>query len=161
MIYRRIKASFTYAKDKLWRSLYVREDITLEELGCVLCVSLRSALEYSFLFLTEERRYVPESFGELSKTRLPMRDHTLADLGEEFEFEYDTGDGWNFFCKVYKRTKEIDSGKLAFFDGGEGLGIWEDGISSFSMLVSGQVSPDRTADDESIGFYMPWNLTLK
>ena len=151
MIYKRVKATFAYAKDSLWRSLYVRGDITLEEFGCALLVSLRAAFEHTFQFDNKDKWFVPESFGDFSSSWTPMRGHTLDELGDEFDFEYDTGDGWDFHCKVYKRTKEIDSDRKAIFEDGAGLGIWEDGISSFYMAVTGQVRPNRTKDKEEIG----------
>ena len=160
MIYKRVKATFAYAKDSLWRSLYVRGDITLEEFGCALLVSLRAAFEHTFQFDNKDKWFVPESFGDFSSSWTPMRGHTLDELGDEFDFEYDTGDGWDFHCIVYKRTKEIDSDRKAIFEDGAGLGIWEDGISSFYMAVTGQVRPNRTKDKEEIGFSMPWNLSL-
>ncbi len=161
MIYTRVNAAFAYAGDSLWRSLYVRGDITLEEFGCALLVSLRAEFEHSFQFEKKGRWYVPESYGDFSSAWTPMRGHTLDELGDEFDFEYDTGDGWDFHCKVFKNAKEIDSDRMAIFDGGAGMGIWEDGILSFNMAVTGQVRPNRTRDKEEVGFYMPRNLPLK
>lgn len=39
-----------------------------------------------------------------------FKDKTIKELPEHFVFEYDTGDGWDFDCKIYKTiaTKEYE-----------------------------------------------------
>lgn len=54
----------------------------------------------------------------------------LSDLGENFEYWYDTGEGWDFFCKVMKRKykyNEIQDEELplALVVEGKGQGIFE------------------------------------
>jgi hypothetical protein len=162
MEYLKIKADYKYFKGRLTRTLYVKKDIKLHELGCVLVTAFGGTFEHFFLFETKTKSYVPKTFMEdfVGPNDLYMNDYTINDLGDSFTFEYDTGDSWDFNVKVYKRTKEIDSDNFAFIIDGVGQGIWEDNSYSLDKYLNGEITNLNEEDDEE-GIYFPWNFQVE
>ncbi|MDO4194489.1 MAG: hypothetical protein Q4D24_14450, partial [Erysipelotrichaceae bacterium] len=161
MQYTKIKASCTRAKDRLNRTFLVRPDIDLETLGCVICTGFHAEYEHAFLFHVHKTAYVPDSWLEDYLTDfLSMKGRTLSDLGPSFRFTYDTGDNWEFECKVYKRPVDYASDEIAVIIDGAGAGIWEDNAWSFERYLDGEIPPETYEDLEDIEWYMPWNLDL-
>ncbi|MBQ1533174.1 MAG: hypothetical protein IIZ57_13575 [Solobacterium sp.] len=161
MQYTKIKASCIRAKDRLNRTFLVRPDIDLETLGCVICTGFHAEYEHAFLFHVHKTAYVPESWLDSFNTDfLSMRGRTLSDLGPSFRFTYDTGDNWEFECKVYKRPVDYASDEIAVIIDGAGTGIWEDNAWGFDRYLGGEIPPDTSEDLEDIDWYMPWNLDL-
>lgn len=161
--YRMIKAEYKYDKKALWRKFLVREDIDLVDLGCVLCTLLKTEFEHCFLFAKGEIRYVPAVFLEnYSSMRDRLMDSfTLRDLGDSFSFEYDTGESWDFSCKVYKKEEYLPDSRIAILLDGKGAGIWEDNSHTFREYRAGMIDPIATEEDLEEPFSMPWNLELE
>ena len=161
MQYTKIKASYIRAKDRLNRTFLVRPDIDLETLGCVICTGFHAEYEHAFLFHVHKTAYVPELWLDSFQTAfLSMRGRTLSDLGPSFRFTYDTGDSWDFECKVYKRPVMYESEEIAVIIDGAGTGIWEDNAWGFDRYLAGEIPPETSEDLEDIEWYMPWNLDL-
>ena len=94
-----------------------------------------------------------------------FKDKTIKDLPERFIFEYDTGDGWDFECKIYKKevTKEIEDDEdipTGFVLDGKGMGIWEDNISSLYAYLNNEIDKDYNQEDEERSIYKPWNFDI-
>ena len=162
MIYRIISVRSTDAPKRFYRKLLVREDLGLEELGCVILTSLRGTYSHYFLFRSGDKYYAPDAFLDNFRDFYePMKSHTLDDLGEDFVFEYDTGDGWEFRCHVYKKTVEKDGDFPGYFVDGAGQGIWEDNRWSLLAYLDGEISGELHTDDEGTGYRLPWNFDNK
>jgi len=80
-------------------------------------------------------------------------------------FIYDTGDGWDFDCKIYKRivVKTVDDEEeipTGFVLEAKGMGIWEDNIGSLYAYLEGEIDKDYNEEDEDRGIYKPWNFEI-
>ena len=95
-----------------------------------------------------------------------FKDKTIKDLPEKFIFVYDTGDGWDFDCKIYKTivTKEFEGDEdipTGFVLDAKGMGIWEDNIRSLYAYLEGEIDKSFDGEDEDRGIYKPWNFDIK
>ena len=160
MKYKRIKMEFQNYKDRFYREILVAKDLNLVYLGCIMCTCIGAEFEHLFLFNKNRTSYVPDAFLDNSDVYgwLPMKEYMLDDLGDNFTFTYDTGDGWCFNCKVSKKEVDKDDKALAFLLDGKGQGIWEDNIGSLYQYLDGEVDPDSCDEDEDSGLYLPWNF---
>lgn len=168
MLYNKIRVDFKYGpKDRFYRILLVREDIDLFSFCVGLGVILGAEFEHCFLITipnSDRLEYVMAQFMEemngISQTRY-LRNYTLCVLPDKFDFEYDTGEGWDFKCKKYKNSiNRPFAGDFILLDG-KGLGIWEDNISSLYALFDGDVDPNSSESNEEEGYYLPWNLDME
>lgn len=94
-----------------------------------------------------------------------LRIKNIKDLPNNFVFIYDTGDGWDFDCKIYKVkvTKTFDDDEdipTAFVIDAKGMGIWEDNIRSLYAYFDGEIDKDYNGEDEEKGIYKPWNYDI-
>ena len=169
--YFKIRADFKYAnKGRFYRTFLVREDIGLGELGEFIVDIFGGTMEHFFLYRTKEKSYIPSSwieqwneFGSIRQE--PFKDKTIKDLPEQFMFIYDTGDGWDFDCKIYKRivVKTVDDEEeipTGFVLEAKGMGIWEDNIGSLYAYLEGEIDKDYNEEDEDRGIYKPWNFEI-
>lgn len=164
MNYKKIRMEYRYKKDRLNRTILVREDINLIELGCAMCTAVRAEFEHCFLFLKGRTHYSPDVFieeGWDDVNEVPMKEYSLSDLGDKFSFWYDTGDDWLFDCKVYKREVKLDNTELAFLVDGTGQGIWEDNAWTLGRYLDGELDPDCAEENEEEGIYFPWNFKIE
>lgn len=161
MIYKKIKMLFYEHPDRFNRTILVPKDINLVHLGCIMACAINATFEHFFLFHVGKTGYVPEAFQIMAKNWYLMKDYNLEDLGDQFIFEYDTGEGYRFKCKVYKKEEEIEKGEYAYLLDGKGQGIFEDNISSLYMYLDEEIDPNTSENNEDIDFYMPWNLPLE
>jgi len=165
MIYTKIRVDFKYGpKGRFYRVILVKEDINLFNLGVGLGLALGAEFEHCFL-ITERNineEYVMAVFMEdpMPSYRY-LANYTLNDLDDEFCYEYDTGDGWDFICKKYKRKVELDSKNDIIVLEGAGQGIWEDNIRSLYALFSGEINPLEDHENEDKGIYFPWNFEIE
>lgn len=165
MNYKTIKMEFHYKKDRFNRTILVREDINLVELGCAMCTAVKAEFEHNFLFIKNKKQYVPDCFldgwdDDLIE-QVPMKKYCLKDLGDKFQFWYDTGDDWLFDCKVYKKDTKVVGAQLAYLIDGKGQGVWEDNVCSLYAYFNGEVNPDSNEEDEERGIYLPWNFEIE
>ena len=167
--YIKIRADFKYAeKGRFYRVFLVKEDMPLGELGEFIVTIFGGTMEHYFLFRTKEKSYIPTSwvdYGWDKKTSEPFILKRIKDLGDSFTFIYDTGDGWDFSCKVYKKIieKEFDDDEdeaSGFVLEGKGMGIWEDNIGSLYAYLEGEIDKDYNKEDEERGIYKPWNFDI-
>ena len=165
MNYKTIKMEFTEKKDSFNRTILVREDINLVELGCVMCTALRTEFEHNFLFIKNKKQFVPDCFlddgwyDDLIE-QVPMKKYNLKNLGDKFQFWYDTGDSWLFDCKVYKKDTELVGREIAYLVDGKGQGVWEDNAYTLRCYLEGTVDPNTDEEDKEQGIYFPWNFEI-
>ena len=161
MIYRKIKASLLEAPDRFYRVLQVREDVNLEELGVILGTALGAEFEHMFMFRKGKVIFVDEFWMDGYFEEYVMKDCGLDVLGDKFRFIYDTGDNWEFDCKIYKKVIENDNDGLAYLIDGEGQGIWEDNKWTLMRYLAGELDPSIAEEDENRGVYFPWNFEIE
>lgn len=159
---KKIRLDFKYCeRGRFYRTLAVKEDINLVDLGCAILTAFNGAYEHCFYFKTKEYTYNPKAFMEdsIGGNDLLMDDYTLEALGDHFEFCYDTGEGWDFIAKVYKRPVEPENSEdEVFLLDGAGLGIFEDNISTLYNYLEGRLNPESSEED---GLNcIPWNLNM-
>lgn len=164
MRYRELKVEFEANKERLYRILYVREDLDLYTLGVAILVSLGATFEHAFYFEDRNRHFDPEIFEDLFNDDEYMTDYHLKDLKLDsdgtFKLIYDSGDYWCFVVTVSDKPTIIQSRKYAILKDAKGQGIWEDRITSLYNYLEGKIS--KTAqEDESEGLYLPWNFNNK
>lgn len=169
--YIKIRVDFKYAeKGRFYRTFLVKDDVDLGTLGELIVDIFGGTLEHFFLYKTKEKQYLPSSWVdewclERGIIVTPFKDKTIRDLPEAFLFEYDTGDGWDFKCKKYRKEiiKEIDDDEdipTGFVLEGKGMGIWEDNIHSLYAYLDGEIDKDYNKEDEEKGIYKPWNFDI-
>lgn len=163
MLYTKIRMDFKYAeKGRFYRVLLIKGNPDLLKLGVALGDAVSVAFEHCFLITCNKRAtcYVMAPFME---EPLPgyclLSSHSLDELPEEFDFEYDTGDGWDFHCKRYKKQVEMDSAQDLILLEGAGLGVWEDNIRTLYAYLSGELPGDAEEDFDK-GYAKPWNMEI-
>ena len=170
--YFKIRADFKYAaKGRFYRTFLVREDINLGELGELIVDIFGGTLEHFFLYRLKDKSLLPSSWVDEwnymgNRINETFKDKTIKDLPEHFVFEYDTGDGWDFDCKIYKTivTKEFEDDEdipTGFVLEAKGMGIWEDNIRSLYAYLEGEIDKEFDGEDEERGIYKPWNFHIK
>ena len=169
MEYKKLRITFDYPdKDRFYRVLLVKPNISLVDLGCVILTSLRSDFSHCFYFKDKDKNYNPKVFMEdfVRSNDLLMNDYTLEDLHQKFDFFYDTGDGWQFNCEKGKGTVEYEpnleqgENEDAILIEGKGIGIYEDDISALYAYLDGKLKPDNLKEKPSIGAYIPHNIEI-
>lgn len=164
MLYTKIRMDFKYAdKGRFYRVLLIKGNPDLLTLGVALGDAVSAEFEHCFLITTGRKgpSYVMAPFME---DPLPgycaLARHTLDELPEHFDYEYDTGDGWDFACKRYKKKVELDSKQDVILLEGAGQGVWEDNIGTLYDYFAGRISKDSGEEDPDNGIAKPWNFSI-
>ena len=161
MEFKKVRLDFKYAKKgRFYRVLLVPAHTKLNDLGCIFVEALKGAMEHCFLFKTKDTSFEPAAFLTeiFFDNSVYMNFYTIEDLGEKFVFIYDTGDGWDFDCKVYKKSVFLDTKDTTVLLEGAGQGIWEDNIGTLYAYFEGDIPHDFNEEDEERGIYKPWNV---
>lgn len=156
--YIKIKASYKYNKDRLYRTILVKPHTNLVDLGAILCAVFGSQLEHPYMFYTKYANYVPRLLMDDEADSCCMEDFALDDLDDTFTFHYDFGEDWSFTCRKYKRESILQDTRTVILLDGKGQGIWEDNRDGLDAYLSGMVDPDSIEPDENLGVYPPWNM---
>ena len=163
MKYTKIRLDFKYGpKDRFYRVVLIKGNPDLFKLCVMFGTALGATFEHAFLITsTLKNWYVEAGFMEEPLDGYKyLGNYKLYDLPEKFCFEYDTGDGWRFDCKRYKRLVELDSNEEVVLLEGAGQGIWEDNIGTLYALFDGEIDKDYNQEDEENGIYKPWNYHI-
>lgn len=176
MKFKLVRIEFRDFPDRLNRTVYVRDNIKLREFGMLIVSIIKGEFCHFFYFNKEDTFFYPSNFLEDDLglgNSLYMNDHTIQDLGKKSLFVYDTGENYGF--NIIVDDKEFDFTSLDIYKksylgltnddidkynnsnditgiivGGQGLGIWEDNISSLTEYL-------ETGETD----YLPWNLNMK
>ena len=164
MEFKKVRLDFKYAeKGRFYRILLVPAKTKLNDLGCIFVEALHGTMEHSFCFETKDTNYDSASFLEdafFNDDSVYMNFYSLEDLGAKFTFCYDSGDGWDFDCRVYKKSVILDTDDVAVILEGAGQGIWEDDIGTLYAYLSGKIPPDFDGEDEEQCIFKPWNIEI-
>ena len=111
MTYTKIRLDFKYGpKNRFYRVVLIKGNPDLFKLCVELGTAVGAAFEHCFLITCKRREvhYVMAPFMEEPLDGYKyLRNYHLNDLPDSFDFEYDTGDGWDFSCKRYKKIIEF------------------------------------------------------
>jgi hypothetical protein len=164
MLYTKIRMDYIYGpKDRFYRTILVKGNPSLFQLGVMLGTVVGAEFEHCFLITCkdEDISYVMAPFMEdpLDGYKY-INNYHLNDLPDNFTYEYDTGESWDFDCIRYEEKIELNSTRAVIILEGKGQGIWEDNVSSLHMLFDGKVDPNETEENDEIGLYKPWNCQI-
>ena len=173
--YYKVKISDYSFPERLNRVLAIMPGMDLLTLGAVIGESVGASLEHMYMFSKGRTSFVHYSWLNdwADGNAYDMADYTIEDLGDEFVYEYDTGEGYEFKCKVYKRKLTIDDSEFVDEDGyednpiyahyidGKGAGIFENNHYAMDSYLSGELDGKLTELDEEYGYTLPYNLNLE
>lgn len=138
MIYKKIKVMSTDDSKRFYRTMYVRSDLNLFQLGVTILSAFNCMFYHMFLFTDKRRSYIDSSWLEddfavyspiweksMDYEKCTVKDLTLKS-NNTFRLCYDTGDNWEFDIKVYKVEKDFDDDFFGRIIDGKGQSILED-----------------------------------
>ena len=158
MQYRKLEVYFSEEEERFNRTLMVRSDMNLEELGVVLETALGAEFEHMFMFRDRDIAYVHDAWTGMNAEK--MSETAFEGIDDDFLFIYDTGEDWIFRCHKGE-IEEINSDEFAILLDGNGQGIWEDNKDTLLRYLSGELDPDTDEEDEENGVFFPWNYEIK
>lgn len=167
MNYKKLKVTDKYFPKRFYRVIAIREDISLIKLGHIIGESINCWFEHGFLFKSEVGTFVPTVWLEDDSPfdyYLPLNKYNLSTLGDSFTFEYDTGEGYEFDCKLmkteYKYGDEYEN-PLAFVIEGKGQGIFENDHGTLNRYLEGEIDPNSSEEDEKDYMFLPMNMSFE
>lgn len=140
----KIRASWDEYLDRLNRTLLIREDLSLYELGVILCKLFKTKFEHMFLFegdncVYEDETWVMDSLRRAYDYKEKKALDVLLD-NKKLEFIYDTGEYYRFLVKkISKQIFEYPIKCDALLLEATGDGIFEDNISGLLDLMEGEI----------------------
>lgn len=162
MLYTKLRIDFKNGpKDRFYRVILVKGNPNLFKLGIAIGTILGALFEHCFLITVRKDSicYVMSPFMEEPLDGYKyLGNHKFKELPDEFDFEYDTGDGYDFTCKKEKELVEFNSDKEYIILEGRGQGIWEDNIHTLYKLFNNEIDPELNESDDEKGIYKPWNF---
>ncbi len=163
MLYTKIKMESSDYPKRFYRIIAVREDPDLYELGAILGLSVQAWFEHFYYFEDKNNTYVPDSWVEHDEVR--MSDYHLSDLGDTFKYNYDTGEGWQFNCKIYKTkyeyVSEFDDYPISMVLEGKGQGIFENDIWTLDRYLDGIIPADSNEENLDEHMSLPMNMDFE
>ena len=150
MIYKKIKVMSTDDSKRFYRTMYVRSDLNLFQLGVTILSAFNCMFYHMFLFTDKRRSYIDSSWLEddfavyspiweksMDYEKCTVKDLTLKS-NNTFRLCYDTGDNWEFDIKVYKVEKDFDDDFFGRIIDGKGQSILEDHHLLWEYLEKGK-----------------------
>lgn len=154
MEYIKLKVTSKDDAKRFYRTIAIKGDPDLYTLGALIGTAVHAWFEHMYLFHNKQYNFVPDMWMDnyYMDNDLPMSKYHLSDLGEKFVFEYDTGEGYEFNCRVMKRKIEYkdayDEEPFAFVVDGKGAGIFENDHYTLMRYLNGEIDPN--SNDESM-----------
>ena len=162
MRYTKIKMEFKGYEDRFYRVVAIKGNPDLFKLCVYLLTAVGSTFEHCFLINLSDASFVMAHFMEQPMHGYKhLMNYYLDDLVEQFQVEYDTGDGWYFNCEVLGKPIEINSSKDIILLEGKGQGIREDNIFTLWEYLDGKIDNDFDKEIPEEGIYKPWNCDIK
>ena len=172
MEYTQIKVSSKDDPKRFNRLIAVLGNPDLLELGAIIGQSVNAWFEHAYLFRKpkENKCYVIESWVDdfgFNSDDYSMAKTYLSDLGDTFIYEYDTGEGYEFDCKVFKKKLNYveddydeEDYPIAFVVKGNGQGIFENAHGTLWKYLDGHIDPKSQGDEEEYDF-LPMNMDFE
>lgn len=164
MEYTQIKISSQDDPKRFYRVLAVKGNPDLLTLGALIGCSINAWFEHAYLFRIKGQReaYAFDSWED--DYFLPMSKYHLSDLGDKFEYCYDTGENYDFDCKVMKRKvnsyyEDEEEADLAFVVKGAGQGIFENDHYTMWRYFDGLIDPN--SNEENDEQRLPMNMEFE
>ncbi len=161
MLFRKVRVSHFDDKNRLYRVMYVPEDIILDEFARYIMRTFHAVEGHLYEFSRGKHIFGKSEYSGDFPEWSDICESRLLDPGNTYKFVYDFGDWWEFEVRIYKKTEEIETGNRVIVLEGKGAGIWEDNRTGYLALISGDFPEDQSEDDEENEYYMPWNLDLE
>ncbi len=170
MEYTQIRMNDMDVPDRFNRLIAIKGDPNLYELGAILGLSVNADFSHCYMFMKSKlgTQYIPDLWFDTPFPHfddVPMSKVHLSDLKDHFIYEYDTGESFDFDCKVFKRKIEYfqndsDEYPVAFVIKGKGQGIFENGHGILWEYFDGLIDPE-SGDDEENENYLPINMDFE
>ena len=166
MEYTKIRICLREDPKRLYRIIAIKEDPSLYELGAIIAKSLRVEFEHYYYFRTKNESFIPNPWIEdyVNENEYPMSTMRLSDLPNTFTYIYDTGENYEFDCKIFKRKHKADVNEmeapLAFVLEGAGQGIFENDHYSLDLYLADEINPLRDKDNIDEGYFLPMNFEM-
>lgn len=168
MEYTKIKVLSKDDPKRFYRVLAIKDNPDLYTLGAIIGSSIGAWFEHLYYFRKGKSQFVPDIWLEddfFFNDNKAMSDSHLSDLGDKFIFEYDTGESWEFECKVlkskYKYDSRYDEPPLGLVLEGKGQGIFENDHHTLRRYLDGEIDPNSDEENEDIGQFLPMNLEFE
>ena len=168
MKYTKIKITSKDNAKRFYRILCVNGNPDLNELGALIGLSINCWFEHGYLFNADGIDYIPGIWSEdaYDDEVYILDDYHLDELGDHFTYEYDTGEGWDFDCKVMKTTYDYEPEDgydypLAMVIEGKGQGIFENDHTTFWRYLNGEIDPESSEEDEDEMQFLPMNMEFE
>ena len=180
MEYRKYRVSLQVYPDRLYRTFYIRTDVTLDKLAEVILKLFRTDETPAYVFFDTEHSYTTDMFVHMNpkgdyldaltnnpdlndvwENKKPMNACRLSEMGDEFCFLYDVDEGYRFLCQACGEPVSEDREDWVSVTDGKGAGIFEDDVYTLWTYFDGGLDPDMSEDDDEKEFYMPENLELE
>ena len=163
-----IKISDRDYPKRLNRTIALRPDLNLNDVGFIIGNTLGTSRIHFFMFRSGNKEFVDESWiGQFkdNPNEYDLKESHLSDLDEKFEYIYDTGEDYEFKCSILKKrldidTEGIDTGLVARTLKAKGLGIFEDNHGCLDEYFDGKIDPEATRGEYEFDL-LPWNLDMK
>ena len=180
MEYRKYRISLQVYPDRLYRTIDIRTDVTLDKLAEVILKLFRTYETPAYLFFDTEHCFTTDTFVHMNprgdyldaltnnpdlndvwENKKPMNACRLSEMGDEFCFLYDVDEGYRFLCQACGEPVSEDREDWVSVTDGKGAGIFEDDVYTLWTYFDGGLDPDMSEDDDEKEFYMPENLELE
>lgn len=157
MLYRKIRVSQLDDTKKLYRVMFVPEEITLFHLAQVLIRTFRGYEGALYSFIGDGFTWIPGFRVRNDHTKLMGGSH-LEDPGSAYKFLYDLDDAWEFEVRLSNETRELDSELPVIVTEGKGAGVWQDEHEDYMRLLSAVYRNESGLDEM---FDLPYNLDIE
>ncbi len=148
--YQKVKVSCKDCPERFYRVFSVREDLNLQQIGALIIAYFQGAFEHMWQWRSNSHRYIDKTWledfhrkGDVDYELFKLSTSEL-NAASEINYEYDTGDGWEFTVKVFPEVEERDfttatprkdSVPWGILSEGRGECLWEDNRSLFNLFL--------------------------
>lgn len=154
MLYTKIKMESPDYPKRFYRIIAVKGDPDLYELGAILGLSVQAWFEHYYYFEDKNNKYLPDCWMDDpwsdASVDVSMHDAHLSNLNDCFTYCYDTGQNWEFNCKIYKKkyeyVSEFDDYPSAMVLEGKGQGIFENDHYTLDRYLEGLIPADSSEE---------------
>ena len=140
MKYKKIRLNFKKCQDnRFYRTLLVKEDLNLFNLGCAIVTAFGGSFEHHFLFRTNDVNYCPKVYiNSLNGTTNVLMDkYMVSNLSNKFTFLYDMKSTTEYEANMFAADFLVDDETIEDFA--------EQDFDYYTMCGLLQISPEMTA----------------